>query len=99
MQQGALFDLINQLHCWAEPISIDGEIYYWASKQMICNEIPLAYSKVDTFQRALKTLCERGLINYKKHGEKDCISLTAKGKEWNSETNPEVGNKSEETRK
>ncbi|WP_202976372.1 hypothetical protein [Candidatus Schmidhempelia bombi] len=49
MQQGALFDLINQLHCWAEPISIDGEIYYWASKQMICNEIPLAYSKVDTF--------------------------------------------------
>lgn len=98
MQQGALFDLLNQLHTWAEPISIDGEIYYWASKQMICNEIPLAYNKVDTVYRALKTLREKGLINYRKHGEKDCISLTTKGKEWNSEINPNLGNKSEQTR-
>lgn len=98
MQQGALFDLINQLHTWAEPIAIDGEVYYWASKQMICSEIPLAYNKVDTVYRALKTLCEKGLINYKKHGEKDCISLTKKGKEWNSEINPTLGNKSESTR-
>lgn len=98
MQQGALFDLLNQLHTWAEPVAIDGEIYYWASKQMICNEIPLAYNKVDTVYRALKILREKGLINYKKYGEKDCISLTAKGKEWNSEINPTLGNKSEQTR-
>lgn len=99
MQQGALFDLLNQLHTWAEPISIDGEIYYWASKQMICSEIPLAYNKVDTVYRALKILSDKGLINYRKHGEKDCISLTQKGKEWNSEINPRVGNESEQTRK
>lgn len=98
MQQGALFDLLNQLHTWAEPINIDGEMYYWASKQMICNEIPLAYNKVDTVYRALKTLSEKGLINYKKYGDKDCISLTQKGKEWNSEINPTLGNKSEQTR-
>ena len=98
MQQGALFDLLNQLHAWAEPISIDGEVYYWASRQMICNQIPLAYNKVDTVYRALKTLSKKGLINYKKHGEKDCISLTAKGKEWNSEINPILGNESEQTR-
>lgn len=98
MQQGALFDLLNQLHTWAEPIIIDGEMYYWASKQMICNEIPLAYNKVDTVYRALKTLSEKGLINYKKYGDKDCISLTQKGKEWNSEINPALGNKSEQTR-
>lgn len=98
MQQGALFDLLNQLHAWAEPISIDGEVYYWASRQMICNQIPLAYNKVDTVYRALKTLSKKGLINYKKHGEKDCISLTAKGKEWNSEINPTLGNESEQTR-
>lgn len=98
MQQGALFDLLNQLHTWAEPIIIDGEMYYWASKQMICNEIPLAYSKVDTVYRALKALSEKGLINYRKHGDKDCISLTTKGKQWNSEINPTLGNKSEQTR-
>ena len=98
MQQGALFDLLNQLHAWAELISIDGEVYYWASRQMICNQIPLAYNKVDTVYRALKTLSKKGLINYKKHGEKDCISLTAKGKEWNSEINPTLGNESEQTR-
>lgn len=92
MQQRALFDLLNQLHTWAEPVAIDGEIYYWASKQMICNEISLAYNKIDTVYRALKTLREKGRINYRKHGEKDCISLTAKGKGWNSEINPTYKN-------
>lgn len=99
MQQGALFDLLNQLHSWADPVTIDGDIYYWASKQMICDELPLAYNKVDTVYRALKSLSEKGLINYKKHGEKDCVSLTQKGKEWNSDSNPRLGNKSEATRK
>lgn len=99
LQQGALFDLLNQLSGWAEPIYIDGAVYYWVAKSKICEEIPVAYSKPDTAYRALKVLEEKGLIIYIKFGSKDCVSLTEKGKEWNSEINPSVGNKSEQTRK
>lgn len=99
LQQGALFDLLNQLSGWAEPIYIDGAVYYWVAKSKICEELPVAYSKPDTAYRALKVLEEKGLIIYIKFGSKDCVSLTEKGKEWNSEINPNLGNKSEQTRK
>ncbi|WP_199415210.1 hypothetical protein [Wohlfahrtiimonas sp. G9077] len=95
LQQGALFDLLNQSSSWADPIYIDGKVFYWVSKNKICSEIPLAYSKKDTVYRALKVLVEKGLILYVKHEGKDCIVLTSKGKEWNSELNPTLGNKSE----
>ena len=110
LAQGALFDLLNQVQSWAEPIYLDGEVYYWVSRQMIIREIPVAYSKPDTVYRALKFLAEQELINYIKDGSKDCINLTPKGKCWNSEINPsqlgnksenqsKLGNKSEKTRK
>ncbi len=110
LAQGALFDLLNQVQSWAEPVYVDGEVFYWVSRQMIIKEIPVAYTKPDTVYRALKFLAESGLINYIKHGNKDCINLTSKGKEWNSEINPsqlgnksekgsKLGNKSEKTRK
>ena len=110
LAQGALFDLLNQVQSWAEPVYLDGEVFYWVSRQMIIREIPVAYSKPDTVYRALKFLAEKELIDYIKSGSKDCIKLTQKGKEWNSEINPsqlgnksenqsKLGNKSEKTRK
>lgn len=110
LAQGALFDLLNQVQSWAEPVYLDGEVFYWVSRQMIIREIPVAYSKPDTVYRALKFLAEKELIDYIKDGSKDCIKLTQKGKEWNSEINPnqlgnksenqpKLGNKSEKTRK
>lgn len=96
LAQGALFDLLNQVQSWAEPVYLDGEVFYWVSRQMIIREIPVAYSKPDTVYRALKFLAEKELIDYIKSGSKDCIKLTQKGKEWNSEINPrQLGNKSE----
>ena len=86
--QGALFDLINQLQSWAEVVCVGGDVYYWASKNMICEELPLFFTKPDAVYRNLKILQEKCLINYIKIGAKDCISLTQKGKEWNSGLNP-----------
>ena len=99
--QGAMFDLFNQLHAWADEIMIDGKVYYHISRAKIIREIPLFYSKPDTVYRHFKKLAEKGLILYTKQGHKDLIRLTTKGKKWNSDLNPnseinpkELGNRS-----
>lgn len=99
--QGALFDLLNQSASWAKEIVIEGVVYYWVSRNEVIKELPLFYSKSDTVYRHFKDLSEKGLIEYKKLDSKDLIRLTEKGKTWNefnSEINPTLGNKSEETR-
>lgn len=86
LNQGALFDLLNQASSWAKPHVINGKFYYWVSRNMVIDEIPLAYSKPDTVYRALKLFEEKGLVDYIKEGKKDLVKLTEKGKEWNSKT-------------
>ena len=114
--QAALFDLLNQAPSWAEEIIVDGVVYYWVSRNKVLEELPLFYKTSDTVYRHFSELDEKGLIIYLKqgkHGDKDLIRLTEKGKSWNefkpeqirdnSEINPslgdELGNKSEITRK
>ena len=114
--QAALFDLLNQAVSWAEEIIVDGVVYYWVSRNKVLEELPLFYKTSDTVYRHFSDLDEKGLIIYLKqgkHGDKDLIRLTEKGKSWNefkpeqirdnSEINPslsdELGNKSEITRK
>ena len=114
--QAALFDLLNQATSWAEEIIVDGVVYYWVSRNKVLEELPLFYKTSDTVYRHFAELDEKGLIIYLKqgkHGDKDLIRLTEKGKSWNefkpeqirdnSEINPslgdELGNKSEITRK
>ena len=114
--QAALFDLLNQASSWAEEVIVDGVVYYWVSRNKVIEELPLFYKTGDTVYRHFSELNEKGLIVYLKqgkHGDKDLIRLTEKGKTWNefkpepiqdnSEINPslgdELGNKSEITRK
>ena len=114
--QAALFDLLNQATSWAEEIIVDGVVYYWVSRNKVLEELPLFYKTSDTVYRHFAELDEKKLIVYLKqgkHGDKDLIRLTEKGKSWNefkpeqirdnSEINPslgnELGNKSEITRK
>jgi len=114
--QAALFDLLNQAASWAEEVIVDGVVYYWVSRNKVLEELPLFYRTSDTVYRHFAELDEKGLIIYLKqgkHGDKDLIRLTEKGKSWNefkpekirdnSEINPslgdELGNKSEITRK
>ena len=98
LNQGALFDLLNQSSSWAKHFDIGGELFFWVSRNMVIDEIPLAYNKPDTVYRAFKELSEKGLIIHIKKGQKDLIRLTTKGKEWNaknSDLNPNIGNESE----
>lgn len=99
LNQGALFDLLNQLSSWADSAFVNGKTYYFVSREKIIEELPLAFQKPDTVYRAVKTLMEKNLINWIKVGSKDMVCITSKGSEWNlltnSEINPSVGNKSE----
>ena len=114
--QGALFDLLNQASSWAEEIIINDVVYYWVSRNKVIEELPLYYKTADTVYRHFSDLHDKGLIIYLKqgkHGDKDLIRLTGKGKSWNefnelelfinSEMNPskchQLGNESEITRK
>ena len=99
LAQGALFDLINQANSWAKVHVVDGEVYYWMSRNKVVSEIPVAYSKTDTVYRAFKVLAEKGLIHYVKEGKKDLVKMTEKGKTWNvagtTQGDAKLGNKSE----
>ncbi|WGV14047.1 hypothetical protein QJS82_05090 [Psychrobacter maritimus] len=83
LAQGALVDLINQASSWANADVVDGEVYYWVSRNKVINEIPVAYSKADTVYRSLKVLASKGIINHIKQGKRDLVNFTEKGKTWN----------------
>lgn len=87
--QGHIFDLLTGASTWASPEVVDGEVYYWVSRQRIGEQLPLADLKPDTIYRNLKKLAEIELIEYIKVGKKDCMRLTKKGKSYY------VGSKSE----
>lgn len=100
--QGAVFDLFNQMASWATATILDGVTYYWISREKVVEELPLYCQKTDTVYRYFKDFAEKGLILYQKIGNQDLISITEKGAEWNSvssDFNPTFGNQSEPTRK
>ena len=106
INQAIILSLISEAHTWAEHEIVDGEVYYWASRTKILEELELLDLKSDTIYRHFKTLATLGLIDYVKKGKKDCVRLTKLGKTYyvgnesekhqNSEMNPsKLGNESE----
>ena len=98
-QQGILFSLLYDCSNWANEIIVDGQTYYFVSRNLVINELPMFFEKPDTVYREFKKLFEKGLIKYKKNEKMDLIRITEKGKEWNfsnfennSEKNPTYNN-------
>jgi len=89
INQAIVLGFISEAHSWAEPVVMEGEVYYWASRSIISSELELLDLKADTIYRHLKSLVSLGLIDYIKINKKDCVRLTKKGKTYY------VGNKSE----
>ena len=107
--QGALFCLLYEANSWATEIIKNEKTYYFVSRNLIIQELPLFFDKADTVYRNLKTLEKVGLIEYIKSEKKDLIRITEKGKTWNylksekeaknSEIFPKkLGNKSDKSR-
>ena len=104
--QGILFALLYEAPAWAKEEIIENRTYYFVSRNLILEELPMFFEKSDTVYRNLKVLHEKGLIEYTKQGKKDLIKITSKGKTWNefkennSEKNPSnLGKKSEKEQK
>lgn len=97
LTEGAVFDILYNLSSWADPVMIEGQVFYHASRNKITEELPMLTDKSDTIYRIFKHLAadERALIQYEKAGRKDLIRLTDRGKEWNSEKNPSLVDNSE----
>ena len=99
--QGILFSLLYEAPAWAKEEIIENKAYYFVSRNLILNELPMFFEKSDTVYRNLKVLQEKGLIEYIKQGKKDLIKITSKGKTWNefkennSEKNPNSEQNSE----
>ena len=81
--QGILFSLLYEANNWAVEEIIENKTYYFVSRNLIMEELPMFFEKSDTVYRNLKILQEKGLIEYTKKGKKDLIRITAKGKSWN----------------
>ena len=92
--EAILFDYLIIAPTWADDIIIDGKVYYWVARQKICDAHPLLDLKPDTVYRYLKKLLNKGLIEYRKDGKKDCIRITPLGKKYvtksMSEKNPNL---------
>lgn len=82
-QQGILFALLYEAPAWAKEEIIENKTYYFVSRNLILEELPMFFEKSDTVYRNLKILQEKGLIEYIKQGKKDLIRITTKGKTWN----------------
>ena len=81
--QGALFSLLYEANSWATEIIKNEKTYYFVSRNLIIQELPLFFDKADTVYRNLKALEKVGLIEYIKSEKKDLIRITEKGKTWN----------------
>lgn len=98
--EAVIFSWIYELCSWADSLIYNGETYYHASRAKACEELPLVTDKLDTMYRLYKSLEKKGLISIVILDKKDYIALTEKGKLWYYENElPELGKKSEETRK
>jgi hypothetical protein len=98
LSEAAMFSFLYSVPAWAEQIFVDNQVWFFASRNKAIDEMPIISDKSDTIYRLYKSLQSKGVIDWKKFGEKDCIRITEKGKQWNS-LNTTVGNKSDDARK
>lgn len=82
INQAVIFDFLTGVAAWAEPVVIDGDVYYWVARQKIAKELEILNFKPDTIYRHLKSLIDIGVIDHIKSGVKDCIRITELGKSY-----------------
>ncbi len=104
ISQAYILDWLIQFQLKAEKLTIDGSIYFFASRNKAVKELPLLTEKADTIYRYYKQLEDFGLISLKKIDNKDYISIMpkcsnawgqVKDEEFDSDSNPSIGKKSD----
>lgn len=83
VNQAYLFSWIYSLPSWAEKVTYDNCLFFYASRHKVITEMPLLTDKPDTVYRYYKQLEAVGLILMIRIDNKDYVTLTDKGKRWN----------------
>lgn len=106
IQEAYVFSFLYSAPSWANEVILNGNVYYFVSRNLACKEIPLFTDKPDTMYRCYKSLEKKEVVKFIKIDGKDCVILTKKGKTWNtkieresdySENNPNKLGKLSET--
>lgn len=98
--EAMLFAWLYELPSWAEKMTYNGDVYFYANRGKACEEMPLVSEKKDTIYRLYKSLQNKNLISFITIKGNDFVSITEKGKKWyrdseqDSEKNPNDGNSS-----
>lgn len=82
LAEAAVLDWMFSLPRWADRVLTDGKVFYFASKNKACEELPLVTTKVDTMYRHYRTLSSKGLIEIVKVGSKDYICFCEAVSGW-----------------
>jgi hypothetical protein len=99
VQQSIFFSFLYTVPSWADPVSINGNVYYSVSKTKIAEELPLISGNADTIKRYFQQLEKAGLIERFSTKTRAFFRLTAKAKSWNKteskgrEKNPDIKEK------
>lgn len=94
LQEAYLFSYLITAAGWAEKKIIGQDVYYFVSKTIIKDELPLLSNKIDTIYRYYKSLQEKEVIILKKISGKDYVTFLEKASSWNN-TKEQLGFKSE----
>lgn len=84
LQEAVLLEWLMGFSRIAKKATIDGKIYFFASKNKAVSDIPTITDKVDTMYRYYKKLEDKGFIKLAKVDGNDYVFLNKKCDEWNS---------------
>lgn len=94
LSQVYVYEWMLNLPKWANHVVINNQVFYYASKNKACDDMPIVTKKRNTMHKHYKFLEDNGFIIIKKIEGKDYVHLTEKSKQWNSsnhlEKNPSL---------
>lgn len=94
---GAVYNALRFAPTYCAAREIEGETYYFISRNMMCKKLALITDKPDTMYRYYKKLQQVGLVKLEKIGTQDYVHIIAEHAEkWNSDVYPTLGRSSEQ---
>lgn len=86
IKAGLLMCKMVTLSSWATGVMVEGDIYYVLYRSKIKEEIPILGNSASTISKYLNELLDKALIDRVNENAEPAYKLTAKGKEWISDT-------------
>jgi len=94
---GAVYNAMRFAPTYCKAKEIEGETYYFMSRNMMCEKLALITDKPDTMYRYYKKLQQVGLVKLAKVGVQDYVHIIPEHAEkWNTDVYPSLGRSSEQ---